>query len=79
MKKVLLTPVGLCREGEENGAVVVLIRDPETEEIVDEAVTSEALAEKTGMSWERARQIFQYAYAALERRLEGGQEQEAER
>jgi hypothetical protein len=43
-------------------------------EIVDEAVTSEALAEKTGMSWERARQIFQHAYTALERRLEGGQD-----
>lgn len=42
-------------------------------EIVDEAVTSEVLAEKTGMSREKARQIFQEAYAALERRLEGRQ------
>jgi len=73
MRKVLLTPVGLWWA--ENAKVVaIFIRDPETEEIVDEAVTSEALAEKTGMSRERARQIFQEAYAALERRM-GGQEQ----
>ena len=75
MKKVLLTPVGLWR-AESDNVVAILIRDPETEEIVEKVVTSEALAEKTGMSREKARQIFQEAYAALERRM-GGKEQEA--
>ena len=48
MRKVLLTPVRLWWE-ENDKIVVVFIRDPDTEEIVDEAVTSEALAEKTGI------------------------------
>ena len=73
MKKVLLTPIGLCWEEEkkQKGLAVMLIRDSETEEIVDEAVTSDTLAEKTGISQETARKIFQEAQAALERRLEG--------
>lgn len=33
---------------------------------MDEAVTTAALAEKTGMGQEKARQIFQGAYTALE-------------
>ena len=74
MRKVLLTPIGLWWE-ENDKVVVIFIRHPETEEIVDEAVTSEALAEKTGMNQEKARQIFQEAYAALERRMGSGQEQ----
>ncbi len=51
MRKVLLTPVGLWWE-ENDKVVVIFIRDPETEEIVDEAVTSTALVEKTGISQE---------------------------
>ena len=70
MRKVLLTPIGLWWE-ENDKAIVIFIRDPKTEEIVDEAVTSAALADKTGMSQEKARQIFQEAYAALERRMGG--------
>ena len=70
MRKVLLTPAGLWWE-ENDKAIVIFIRNPETGEIVDEAVTSGTLAEKTGMSQEKARQIFQEAYAALERRMGG--------
>ena len=51
MRKALLTPVGLRWE-QNDKVVVVFIRDPDTEEIVDKAVTSTALAEKTGISQE---------------------------
>lgn len=54
MRKILLTPIGLWWE-ENDKVIVIFIRDPETEEIVDEAVTSAALADKTGMSQEKAR------------------------
>jgi hypothetical protein len=51
VRKVLLTPVGLWWE-ENDKATVIFIRDPKTEEIVDEAVISTALADKTGISQE---------------------------
>ena len=72
-KPVVLTPLSF---DDGNSQVVgIFIRDPDTEEIVDEAVTSGTLAEKTGMSREKACRIFQEAYAALERRMGSAQEQ----
>ncbi len=66
-KKVLLTPLAISDD--QGHFVCIAIRDPDTQEIVDTAVTSDALAEKAGIPIEQARQIFQTAQKVADLRV----------
>ena len=66
--QVLLTPLAISDD--RGHFICIAIRDPETEEIVETVITSHDLAEKTGMSLEKARRIFQAAQQAADQRLQ---------
>ena len=59
--RVLLTPLAISDD--QGHFVCIAIRDAQTEEIVDTAVTSHALAEKAGIDLKEAQRIFQSARA----------------
>lgn len=65
-RKVLLTPLVIVDD--DGYFVCIAIRDPQTQEIIDKAVTSDALAEKAGIPLEQARRIFQAAQEAADKR-----------
>ncbi len=65
--RVLLTPLAVADD--QGHFVCIAIRDPETEQIVDTAVTSYDLAEKAGISLEDAQRIFQAARDAADQRI----------
>ena len=67
---MLLTPLAI--EDDQGHFVGIAIRDPDTEEIVDTAVTSHVLAERAGIPLEDARRIFAAAREAADRRLGKG-------
>ncbi len=66
-RRVLLTPLAVA-DGQ-GCLVCIVIRDPETEEVVDTVVTSYDLAEKAGIPLEDAQRIFQAAQDVAESRL----------
>ena len=74
-RKVLLTPLAL--QDDQGHFVCITISDAVTEEIVDTAVTSHALAEKTGIPLAGAQRILQAAQEAAERRLAAQIDQQA--
>lgn len=65
--RVLLTPLAI--NDDQGHFVCIAIRDAETEEILDTAVTSFALAEKAGIDLKEAQRIFQAARSLAKLKL----------
>lgn len=66
-RRVLLTPLAISDD--QGHFICIAIRDPQTEEIIETAVTSGELAAKAGIPLQEAQEIFKAAYAAADDRL----------
>lgn len=66
-RRVLLTPLAISDD--QGHFVCIVIRDPETEEIVDIVVTSHDLAANAGIPLDEAQRIFQAAQDVADGRL----------